>query len=92
MSLVKLPSTFLLGAALAYIVWKSGSIGMAMVFHCLNNTISLLCAKVPEKIGEIVPVLVKDTLTVPELAVLAAIGGILAVSGLYLLRQRKNTE
>lgn len=85
MSLVKLPSTFLLGIVLAYLVWKSGSIIPSMVFHCLNNTLSVLCGIFPEKIGKIAPVLVKETLSAAELAILAAAGAALTVCGLCLL-------
>lgn len=87
MSLIKLLPTALLGASFAWIVYKTGSIYVSMFFHFLNNTVSMLILKYPERAGELVPFLVKDILTGTETAVLLAVGTAMAALGLLWMRK-----
>ncbi|MCD8022381.1 MAG: CPBP family glutamic-type intramembrane protease [Lachnospiraceae bacterium] len=66
MSLVKLPSTFLLGAAFAYADYMGGSIFLSMVLHFLNNTASVLVMKYPEQMAKWFPILTKESFTLAE--------------------------
>ena len=76
MSLVKLIPTALLGACFAYIVVKSGSIYVSMFLHFLNNAVSMLVLKYPDRIEKILPVLTKESFTVGELVLVLVVGEI----------------
>jgi len=88
MSLVKFFTTFLLGAAFAYIVSASGSIYVTMVLHFLNNAFSMVTLKYPEVVSRILPFIAKEQLSVAEAAGLLVIGGAGVLLGVILLRRR----
>lgn len=90
MSLVKLLPTALLGAAFAYIVQRTGSIYMTMALHFINNAVSMLIMKYPEKAMELIPVLAKEQLAWSENLIFAAVGIVFAGIGMLLLRKKKN--
>lgn len=87
MSLVKLIPTALLGACFAYIVVKSGSIYVSMCLHFVNNAVSMLVLKYPDRIGKLLPVLMKESLTAGELVLVLAVGVVLGGVGILLLRR-----
>lgn len=87
MSLVKLLPTALLGACFAYIVVRTGSIYVTMFLHFLNNTISMLTIKYPEKVMEWATILVKETLEPGEIAGLVCVGVVIALTGFLWLKR-----
>lgn len=87
MSLVKFFTTFLLGAIFACIVSETGSIYVTMGLHFFNNAISMAAMKYPETVGKVLPFLMKERLSVSEVAGLLAAGVILGALGLMLLRR-----
>ena len=64
---------------------------MTMVLHLVNNAISMLVMKYPEKVMELIPMLAKEQLSVTETCIMAGIGVIFACFGIGLLR-KVNTE
>lgn len=89
MSLVKLLPTALLGVSFAYIVQQTGSIYVTMALHFINNAVSVLVMKFPEQALKVVPFLAKEQLEAKEVALLLAVGLILAVLGMVLMRKEK---
>lgn len=89
MSLVKLLPTALLGAAFAYIVWKSGSIYVTMCLHFVNNAVSMCTMKYPETAAKLVPLLMKERLSVTEVLAILAVGVVCAGAGFLLLRKKR---
>ncbi len=85
MSVAKFVPTGLLGLALCYAVYRTGSIFPAMLIHFINNAISVVASSYPEQIGNVLPVFFKETLQVSELLLLAGIGLILCSIGLGVL-------
>ena len=91
MSLVKFFTTFLLGAVFAYIVWMTGSIYVTMCLHFVNNAFSMAVMKYPQTIGKVLPFLMAEELSVPEIAGILTVGVACAVLGLILLRRSNKT-
>ena len=89
MSIVKLLPTALLGAAFAWIVYRTGSIYVSMFLHFLNNAVSMVILKYPEQISRWVPVLTKEKLSAAELGVLLTGGAILSGIGIFLMKNRQ---
>lgn len=87
MSLVKLLPTALLGACFAVITWRTGSVYIGMFLHFLNNTVSFLIIKYPEKAMNLVPFLTKETLSAMETAVLLAVGILCGGIGWMILKR-----
>lgn len=92
MSLVKLLPTALLGASFAYIVQRTGSICVSMALHFINNAISILIMKYPEKAMKLIPVLAKEQLAWSESLIVASVGIILAGVGILLLRKGREAK
>lgn len=84
-SFVKLFTTGLLGAMLAYVVYKSGSVILSMIMHFINNAISVVFMYYPEKAGEMLPILVKEELSVTEVSILLIIATVLCVVGIFFV-------
>ena len=85
MSLVKFIPTGLLGLALCYVVYKSGSIYPSMMMHFINNALSVLVTYYPERIGKICPILYRESLSVSDALILSGVGlALLGVGGLLL--------
>lgn len=87
MSLVKLPSTFLLGAAFAYVIDAGGSIYLSMALHFLNNAVSVVVSVYPEQAEKWVPFLVKESYSVSEVLLMLWVGILCGTAGFYLLRR-----
>lgn len=66
---------------------ETGSIYVTMGLHFFNNAISMAAMKYPETVGKVLPFLMKERLSVPEVAGLLAAGVILGALGLVLLRR-----
>lgn len=87
MSLVKFIPTGLLGLALCYVVWRTGSIYPAMLMHFLNNAYSVIVTYYPEQVGSIFPVFVRETYTFSDGMLLLGAGLLLAGIGGYVLEK-----
>ncbi|MCD8338314.1 MAG: ABC transporter permease subunit [Lachnospiraceae bacterium] len=87
MSLVKLPATFLLGAAFAYVIDAGGSIYLSMALHFLNNAVSVVVSVYPEQAARWVPFLVKESYSVSEVLLMAGVGILCGTAGFYLLQR-----
>lgn len=90
MSLVKLIPTALLGICLAVVVTKGGSIFLSMLLHFTNNLLSVLSMKYPEKMGELFPILMKESLSTAEICLLAAVAAVCTAVGYLILRNSNN--
>lgn len=88
-SLVKLLPTAMLGACFAYIVYKGGSIYITMALHFLNNFVSVVGMKKPEILEQMLPILVKEDLSIIEVILIVALGIIGVTVGLLLLNKKK---
>lgn len=78
----------MLGFALAYALYQSGSILCSMLMHLLNNGAAIMITFYPNKIGEIFPIILKNRLTVFELVMILVISVVLLLSGILLLRKK----
>ncbi len=74
MSLIRFFITALLGAVLAYVVYKTNSILPAMIIHCLNNSISVILTYYPKQIEKAIPVLAKDSPDTATMCIMAIFG------------------
>ena len=88
-SLVKLLPTAMLGACLAYAVYQSGSIYVSMALHFINNFISVIGMMKPEILEKLLPILVKNEFSVPEMIIITLVGLICAAAGILLLNKKK---
>ncbi len=85
LSLVKFIPTGLLGFALCYVVYRTGSIFPAMLMHFMNNACSVLLSEYPALFKKIVPGLYRRVPTVSDVLLLAGAGLLLIGIGLMLL-------
>lgn len=92
MSLVKLLPTALLGACFAVIVASTGSLFVTMCLHCLHNALLMGLLKFPEQAARFVPILTKEEFSAGETAGLLVVGVVVAVIGLWLLREKRAKE
>ncbi|MBO6108362.1 MAG: CPBP family intramembrane metalloprotease, partial [Eubacterium sp.] len=86
-SLMRFPSTALLGMAFAYLTYKTGSIFPGMFFHCLNNSIALASMYFPEWMESHLPFLA-DEMSVTTLITVCVIAVFLIVMGVLLMRKK----
>lgn len=91
-SLVKLLPTAMLGACFAYIVYKSGSIYITMALHFINNFISVVGMKKPEVFERLLPILVKEDLSVIELMIVVVLGIVCMAAGFLLINKKKSKK
>ena len=93
MSLVKFLPTGLLGFALCYLVWRTGSIYPAMLMHFINNAFSVVISCYPEQVERVLPVLYKDTLSLSDgMLLMSAALVLLCIGGALLRRVEKKTD
>lgn len=90
MSLVKFIPTGFLGLMLCYVVYKTDSIYPAMLIHFINNAISVLIMHYPEQIGNALPVLMKETLSVSDVLRLLGAGLIFCGIGLMFFKNKQD--
>lgn len=86
MSMIKIVPTALLGAALAYMIYKSGSIVTSALIHFLNNAFAVFTLYYGDKVS----FLSDETMTMPMLVVMVAIAVVGIPVGVILLRGNKN--
>ena len=89
MSLVKFIPTGLLGLALCYVVYKTGSIYTSMMMHCINNAFSVAVTYYPEQIEKIFPILYRESMSLSDALLFSGAGLVLLAVGGVLLRERK---
>lgn len=89
MSLVKFIPTGLLGLALCYVVYKTGSIYTSMMMHCINNAFSVAVTYYPEQIEKIFPILYRESMSLADALLFSGAGLVLLAVGGVLLRERK---
>ncbi len=87
MILVKFIPTGLLGLALCYVVWRTGSIYPAILMHFLNNAYSVIIIYYPEQVGRIFPAFVQETFTLSDGLLLLGAGLLLTGIGGYALKK-----
>lgn len=92
MSLVKFIPTGFLGLVLCYVVYKTGSIYPAMMIHFINNALSVLLSYYPEQIEKVMPMLMKETLSVSDVLLMLGIGLVLAGIGLMIIRTKQEKK
>lgn len=92
LSFVKFFTTGLLGIALCYVVYKTGSIFPAMLMHFFNNAVSVVIMYDPKQLEKIVPVLFKDELAVSEYVIILLTGLIFSLAGILILRRLKESK
>lgn len=85
MSVIKFIPTGLLGLLLCIVVWKTGSIYPAMLMHFINNAFSVIISCYPEQIEKVLPVLYKNTISVPEALCMCGAGLVLMGIGWAIL-------
>lgn len=84
---VKIIPTGLLGACFAYVVYKSGSIWVSMVLHFVNNLFSVVVMKYPETIENVLPILMKESLSIAEVIILIIVAVVCLAAGLVLINK-----
>ena len=89
MSLVKFIPTGLLGLALCYAAYKTGSIFPSMMMHCINNAFSVVVSYYPERIEKILPILYQESMSLSDTMLLIGTGLVFMGIGWILLRGRK---
>lgn len=89
MSVIKAITISFFGFALAYSVYRSGSIFVSMAMHLCNNGLSVLATAYPKQVYEIFPFLAAETLTW-ELGVGLGIAAVVGIGvGVLLLGENK---
>ena len=84
----KIIPTGLLGVCFAYCVYRSGSIWVSMILHFLNNLLSVIVMKYPESMEKVLPILLKEELSVVEVIVMAIVAVGCVAAGLWLLKKK----
>ena len=85
MSLIKMFTIGIVGLALTFAAYRSGSIYVSMTVHFLNNLLSVLISAYPDQLRQIAPVLFEESIGTAQLCMLAVIAVILAAAGVWLL-------
>lgn len=85
MSMIKLLPTALLGAALAYIIYKSESIVTSSLIHFLNNGLAVFVLYY----GSEIAFLNEDTMALPTMVVMVVIAVVCIPMGVVVLREKK---
>lgn len=93
LSLVKFFTTGLLGAALAYAVYKSGSIFSSALMHLINNGISVIFMYYGTELAKMFSFLGEENASASDYLILAAITLISGSIGIFLLnRSPRNAD
>ena len=86
MSLIKFFSTGLLGIALCYAAYKSGSIVLSCLMHFINNAFSVVVLYYGEEVEQLLPILFKEDLLVSDVLIVLAISVVCISAGAFLIR------
>ena len=89
MSLVKFIPTGLLGLALCYVAYKTGSIYPSMMMHFINNAFSVVVSYYPEQIEKIFPILYQESMSLSDALLLGGVGVVFLGIGLMMLKGKK---
>lgn len=88
LSLVKFFTTGILGIALCYVVYKSGSIVLSCIMHFINNAFSVAVLYYGEELEQILPVLFKESPDASDILLLVAVALLCISIGIALIRQQ----
>ncbi len=88
MSLSKFFTTGLLGFVFCYVVYQTGSIFLTCLMHFLNNAVSVVLLYYGEEVGEILPILTKETWTVMDVVLLLVVALVCGVVGVMCMRRK----
>lgn len=88
MSLIKFFTTGLLGIALCYAAYKSGSIVLSCLMHFINNAFSVVVLYYGEEVEQLLPILFKEDLLVSDVLIVLAISVVCISVGAFLIRRQ----
>ncbi len=88
MSLVKFFTTGLLGVALCYAAYRSGSIFLSCIMHFLNNAFSVVVLYYGEEVQNLLPILFKASLSVGDILILMTVAVICMIAGVTLIEPK----
>jgi len=88
MSLIKFFTTGLLGIALCYAAYKSGSIALSCLMHFINNAFSVVVLYYGEDVEQLLPILFKEDLLVSDVLIVLAISIVCISAGAFLIRRK----
>ena len=86
LSLVKFFTTGLLGVALCYAAYKSGSIFLSCLMHFINNAISVVVIYYGPEVEEVAPILFQETLGVSDTLLMLSVALICSILGMALIK------
>ncbi len=93
MSLIKLFTTTFLGILLCFALECSGSIFISMLMHILNNAFSVIVMFYGDTVGNYIPFLIKEKISIGEGVFITIIGILFTGIGGYILYQnRRNVK
>lgn len=87
LSLIKFFTTGILGIALCYAVYKSGSIVTSFLMHLINNGFSVVLMYYGARISNAIPFLTNEQTTTGDILLLAAVAILGGSIGVILLRR-----
>lgn len=87
MNLLQFVGGTMMGIAIAYVAYRSGSIWIGAIMHFINNGLSVILQYNPEWVTKI-PVLGKEVYGAGDYAILLAVGAVCTVLGVLLMRNK----
>lgn len=87
MNLLQFVGGTMMGIAIAYVAYRSGSIWVGAIMHFINNGLSVILQYNPEWVTKI-PVLGKEVYGTGDYAILLAVGAVCTVLGVLLMRNK----
>ncbi len=88
LSLVKFFTTGLLGVALCYATYKSGSIALSCIMHFINNAFAVVMLYYGEDLQSLLPILFKESLEVSDVLIMLAVSIICVTVGVVLIKHQ----
>lgn len=88
MSLVKFFTTGLLGIALCYATYKSGSIFLSCIMHFINNAFAVVVLYYGEELQDLLPILFKENPNISDVLLMLAFSIICMAVGVILINRR----
>ncbi|MBO5326120.1 MAG: CPBP family intramembrane metalloprotease [Lachnospiraceae bacterium] len=87
MNLLQFVGGTMMGIAIAYVTYRSGSIWIGAIMHFINNGLSVILQYNPEWVTKI-PVLGKEVYGAGDYAILLVVGVVCTVLGVLLMRNK----
>lgn len=87
LSVIRFFALMPLSLALTYAAYKTDSIYVSMLMHLINNTFSVIQARYTDEIDRMLPFLSEETQGSNGFVMLAVMGAVLVLPGLYLLKK-----